>query len=43
MSELTHGQAALSAEMVLRIEKAFGVSMDLVMHDPMSPSYSASR
>ena len=32
LSALFHAKAALSAEMALRIEKAFGVSMDMLMH-----------
>ena len=31
LSALLHAKAALSPEMALRIEKAFGVSMDLLM------------
>lgn len=31
LSDLVHGQAALSPEMALRIEKAFGVSMDTLL------------
>jgi antitoxin HigA-1 len=34
LSDLVHGKAALSPEMALRIEKAFGVSMDMqAWHD----------
>jgi addiction module HigA family antidote len=32
LSDLLNGRAALSAEMALRIEKAFGVSMDLLLN-----------
>ncbi len=31
LSDLLNGNAALSPEMALRIEKAFGVSMDMLM------------
>jgi antitoxin HigA-1 len=31
LSDLVNGNAALSAEMALRIEKAFGVSMDTLL------------
>jgi antitoxin HigA-1 len=31
LSDLVHGKAALSPEMALRIEKAFGVSMDTLL------------
>ena len=31
LSDLTNGKAAMSAEMALRIEKAFGVSMDTLL------------
>ena len=31
LSALLNGRAAMSAEMALRIEKAFGVSMDLLL------------
>jgi addiction module HigA family antidote len=31
LSDLVNGKAALSAEMALRIEKAFGVSMDTLL------------
>ena len=31
LSDLTNGRAALSPEMALRIEKAFGVSMDMLL------------
>lgn len=32
VSNLVNGKAALSPEMALRIEKAFGVSMDTLLH-----------
>ncbi len=32
LSALLHAKAALSPEMALRIEKAFGVNMDMLMH-----------
>lgn len=32
LSDLVNGHAALSPEMALRIEKAFGVSMDTLLH-----------
>jgi addiction module HigA family antidote len=32
LSDLVNGNAALSPEMALRIEKAFGVSMDTLLH-----------
>jgi len=41
LSELTNGHAALSAEMALRIEKAFGVSMDLLLR--MQAAYDAAQ
>jgi addiction module HigA family antidote len=31
LSDLIHGKASLSPEMALRIEKAFGVSMDVLL------------
>lgn len=31
LSELINGRAALSPEMALRVEKAFGVSMDMLL------------
>ena len=37
LSDLINGNAALSAEMALRIEKAFGVKMDTLMR--MQASY----
>jgi addiction module HigA family antidote len=32
LSDLVNGKAALSPEMALRIEKAFGISMDTLLH-----------
>jgi addiction module HigA family antidote len=32
VSDLVNGKASLSAEMALRIEKAFGVSMNMLLH-----------
>lgn len=31
LSDLVHGHAALSPEMALRVEKAFGISMDILL------------
>ena len=31
LSDVTNGKSAVSAEMALRLEKAFGVSMDLLL------------
>ena len=41
LSDLLNGKAALSPEMALRIEKAFGVSMDMLLR--MRASYDASQ
>ena len=41
LSDLLNGTAALSPEMALRIEKAFGVSMDMLLR--MQAWYDASR
>ncbi len=41
LSDVIHGKAALSAEMALRIEKAFGVSMDLLLK--MQAGYDAAQ
>ena len=41
LSTLLNGRAAVSAEMALRLEKAFGVSMDLLIR--MQASYDAAR
>jgi addiction module HigA family antidote len=32
LSDLVNGKAALSPEMALRVEKAFGISMDTLLH-----------
>ena len=41
LSDLLNGKAALSPEMALRLEKAFGVDMDLLLR--MQAWYDASR
>jgi addiction module HigA family antidote len=41
LSDLLNGKASLSAEMALRIEKAFGVSMDLLLS--MQANYDAAQ
>ena len=41
LSDLVHGHAALSPEMALRIEKAFGTPMDLMLR--MQAWYDTSR
>jgi addiction module HigA family antidote len=41
LSNLLNGKAALSAEMALRIEKAFGVRMDTLMR--MQSAYDIAR
>ena len=41
LSDLLNGNAALSPEMALRIEKAFGVSMDMLLQ--MQAWYDASQ
>ena len=41
LSDVVHGNADLSAEMALRIEKAFGVSMDLLLR--MQAGYDAAQ
>jgi addiction module HigA family antidote len=41
LSALFNGRAALSAEMALRIEKAFGVSMDTLLR--MQTSYEIAQ
>jgi addiction module HigA family antidote len=41
LSNLLNGQADLSGEMALRLEKAFGVSMDTLMR--MQSSYDIAR
>jgi plasmid maintenance system antidote protein VapI len=41
LSDLANGKTAVSAEMALRLEKAFGVSMDLLLR--MQAGYDAAR
>ena len=41
LSDLLNGKAALSPEMALRIEKAFDVSMDMLLR--MQACYDASQ
>ena len=41
LSDLTNGKTAVSAEMALRLEKAFGVSMDLLLR--MHAGYDAAQ
>ena len=41
LSDVTNGKAALSAEMALRIEKAFGVSMDMLLR--IQAGYDAAQ
>lgn len=41
LSDLLNGRASLSPEMALRIEKAFGVSMDMLLR--MQAWYDASQ
>ncbi len=41
LSDVTNGKASLSAEMALRLEKAFGVSMDLLLK--MQAGYDAAQ
>ncbi len=41
LSELLNGKAALSPEMALRVEKAFGVSMDMLLR--MQAWHDAAR
>jgi addiction module HigA family antidote len=41
LSDLANGKTALSAEMALRLEKAFGVSMDLLLR--MQAGYDAAQ
>jgi addiction module HigA family antidote len=36
-----NGRSAVSAEMALRLEKAFGVSMDMLLH--MQAGYDAAQ
>jgi addiction module HigA family antidote len=41
LSDLVNGKAALTADMALRLEKAFGVSMDLLLR--MQATYDAAQ
>ena len=41
LSDLLNGHANVSAEMALRLEKAFGVSMDLLLQ--MQTGYDAAQ
>ena len=41
LSDVTNGKAAVSAEMALRLEKAFGVSMELLLN--MQAGYDAAQ
>ena len=41
LSDVTNGKASVSAEMALRLEKAFGVSMDLLLR--MQAGYDAAQ
>ena len=41
LSDVTNGNASVSAEMALRLEKAFGVSMDLLLR--MQVGYDAAQ
>jgi addiction module HigA family antidote len=41
LSDLTNGKTPISAEMALRLEKAFGVSMDLLLR--MQAGYDAAQ
>ena len=41
LSDVTNGKAAVSAEMAMRLEKAFGVSMDLLLN--MQAGYDAAQ
>jgi addiction module HigA family antidote len=41
LSDVTTGKASVSAEMALRLEKAFGVSMDLLLK--MQAGYDAAQ
>ena len=41
LSDLVNGKAALTAEMALRIEKAFGVNMDMLLR--MQVAYDAAQ
>ncbi len=41
LSDITNGKASVTAEMALRLEKAFGVSMDLLLK--MQAGYDAAQ
>lgn len=41
LSDVTRGKASVSSEMALRLEKAFGVSMDLLLK--MQAGYDAAQ
>jgi addiction module HigA family antidote len=41
LSDLSNGKASLTAEMALRLEKAFGVSMDMLLK--MQAGYDAAQ
>jgi addiction module HigA family antidote len=41
LSDVTNGKTSVSAEMALRLEKAFGVSMDLLLK--MQAGYDAAQ
>jgi addiction module HigA family antidote len=41
LSDVAHGKSSVSAEMALRLEKAFGVSMDLLLK--MQAGYDAAQ
>jgi antitoxin HigA-1 len=41
LSDVTNGKSSVSAEMALRLEKAFGVSMDLLLK--MQAGYDAAE
>jgi antitoxin HigA-1 len=41
LSDVAHGKASVSSEMALRLEKAFGVSMDLLLK--MQAGYDAAQ
>jgi addiction module HigA family antidote len=41
LSDVTNGKATVSAEMALRLEKAFGINMDLLLR--MQAGYDAAQ
>jgi len=43
LSNVVNGSAALSADMALRVEKAFGVSMDTLMRMQLSYDLAETR